>query len=154
MQVNRAATMQVEVARPDEPVAELAKKMKYSNVGFLPVVEGMDKAIGVVTDRDIVLRVMAEGKDPERCYAREIMSSPVYWVYEDTEIDVATKVLMDKQVRRLLIKERNGTPVGVLSLDDLAVFTHGDQTIGRVLDHVAQRALYGRDDGDFADIVD
>ena len=140
MQVNSAATMQIDIARPTETLRSLSEKMKYQAVGFLPVVDG-DKVIGVITDRDIVVRGIASGKDPDYVQAKMIMTAPVAFVYEDADLYVAAKLMRERRVRRLLVKDRQDNAKGVISLDDMAVFMHGDQLIGSVLEKVAERAV-------------
>lgn len=139
MQVHRIASMKIETARPGETLFEVARKMKLSNIGFLPVVDEMNRPIGVITDRDLVVRGMAEGRSPVMAHAQDIMSEPVWWIYEDAEIEHAVREMARKNVRRLLVRNHAGAAVGVLSLDDLALFTHGDETAGRVLESIARR---------------
>lgn len=137
MQVNRIATMMVEVVRADEPASNAAERMRQSEVGFLPVMEH-GRVVGIVTDRDLVLRVIARGLDAKAVLVKEVMTHAVHWIYEDAEIDVAVSLMASKAVRRLLVKDHSGAPVGILSLDDLAIFTNGDETTGRVLQHIAE----------------
>jgi len=139
MQVHRVASMKIETIRPADTLFEVARKMKLSNVGFLPVVDESNRPIGVITDRDLVVRGMAEGRSPVMALAQDIMSEPVWWIYEDAEIEHAVREMARKSVRRLLVRNHGGAAVGVLSLDDLALFTHGDETAGRVLENIARR---------------
>lgn len=139
MQVNRIASMKIETVSPDETLFEVARKMKLSNVGFLPVVDESLRPVGVITDRDLVVRGMAEGRSPILAHAQDIMSEPVWWIYEDAEVENAVREMARKNVRRLLVRNHAGKSVGVLSLDDLALFTHGDETAGRVLESIARR---------------
>lgn len=138
MQVNRVATMFIETALESERVNSLAAKMKYSDIGFLPVVGSSGQVSGIVTDRDVVVRVVADNRDPRELTAADIMSEPVRWVYADAELEDACRLMAEHKVRRLLICDHQHRPLGVLSLDDLARHNGGDQAIGRVLEHVAQ----------------
>lgn len=139
MQVNRAATMHPETVRPSDSLFEVARKMKSCQVGFLPVVNEQFQPVGIITDRDLVVRGMAEGRSPILAHAKDVMSEPTGWIFEDTEIDDAVQQMVRKGLRRLLVKAHNGTLSGVLSIDDLAVFTQGDETAGRVLQTIAER---------------
>jgi predicted transcriptional regulator len=139
MQVNRVATMVVETVRGDEPVRNVGERMLQSEVGFLPVMEH-GKEVGLITDRDLALRVVSAGLDSNRVLTRDVMTKDVHWVYEDAELEDAVRVMADRAVRRLLVKDRQQYPVGVLSLDDIAVFTHGDETTGRILQQIAVKS--------------
>ena len=143
MQVNRVATMQVETARPDETVYEVADQMNIGQIGFLPVVDNDQKPIGVITDRDIVMRVVAERRNPNITYARDVMSQSVHWIYEDAEIEDAARLMSHKALRRLLVNNHEGAVVGVLSLDDLALFASGDRTTAQVLERAAETTVAG-----------
>jgi len=136
MQVNRIATMMLEVARAEEPVIGVAERMKNSEIGFLPVMSH-GKVVGVVTDRDLALRVVAMGVDPRKVLTRDVMTHDVFWIYDDAEIENAIRLMAEKAVRRLLVRNHQDEPVGILSLDDLAIFTNGDETTGRVLQRIA-----------------
>src|SRR6185436_6959733 len=75
-------TRAVECISPDSPIHALARQMKSLDIGFLPICEN-DRLIGTVTDRDIVLRILAEEKDPRKCTARDVMTTDVHWCFED-----------------------------------------------------------------------
>lgn len=138
MQVNRIATMFIETALESDRVNSLAAKMKFSEIGFLPVVGPSGQVRGIVTDRDVVVRVVAEDRDPRDVTAADIMSEPVHWVYADAELEDAYRLMSEHKIRRLLICDHQHRPLGVLSLDDLARHRGNDQAIGRVLEHVVQ----------------
>lgn len=128
--------MQLEWIPADASITEAAEKMKSSNVGLLLVADD-HRLLGVVTDRDIVIRAVAEGKCPGRTSAREIMSDPVVCIDGGAGIEEAAKLMIEKRVRRLVVTSAE-RPVGVLSLDDLAFATHGDSTAGGVLEEIAR----------------
>lgn len=136
MQINRAASMQLESIPASAPVAHAAKKMKDSNVGLLLVADGT-RLVGVVTDRDIVTRAAAEGRPFDDTPVRVVMSSPVVTIHGDEDLQEAAKLMVAKRVRRLVVTNDRQEPVGVLSLDDLAFSTHGDDTAGAVLEEIA-----------------
>lgn len=105
---------------PRTSVEDVAKLMKQHDIGNVLVTEG-DRLAGIVTDRDLVVRVMAEG-GPSNVSVGDIMSTDLVTLEADTRVKDAAKLMADKQVRRLPVVE-NGKPVGIVSLGDLAVKT-------------------------------
>ena len=100
-------------------VAEAAKLMKSENVGSLPVTEG-DRLVGMVTDRDIVVRVVAEGKDVQSATVGEIASKDLVTVDPQQNLDEALRLMAQHQVRRLPVVEEDGRLVGILAQADIA----------------------------------
>lgn len=100
-------------------VAEAAKLMKSENVGSLPVTEG-DRLVGMVTDRDIVVRVVAEGKDVQSATVGEIASKDLVTVDPQQGLDEALRLMAQHQVRRLPVVEEDGRLVGILAQADIA----------------------------------
>src|SRR5687767_10438722 len=103
----------------DKPVAYAAKMMKDEDVGFAPIVEG-DRLVGTLTDRDIAVKVVAEGKDPQTTSVREIASTDIVSAQPDQDLDEALKLMAQHQVRRLPVVENGGRVVGVLAQADVA----------------------------------
>ena len=103
----------------DKPVAHAAKMMKEENVGLAPVVEG-DRLVGTLTDRDIVTRVVAEGKDPQTVPVREVASTDVVTIDPQQDLDEALRLMARHQVRRLPVVEEDGRLVGVVAQADIA----------------------------------
>jgi CBS domain-containing protein len=103
----------------DKPISYAAKMMRDEDVGLAPVVEG-DRLVGVVTDRDIAIKAVAAGKNPEKTTVREIASTDVVTVTPDQDLDEALRLMAQHQVRRLPVVERNGRLVGVLAQADVA----------------------------------
>lgn len=136
MQVSRAASMMVESIQAGATVREAAALMKATNVGLLLVAKGT-QLVGVVTDRDIVTRAVAT--DQCACQSRvgSIMTSPVVVIQGDSTLEQAAQLMAAKQVRRLVVTNAKNVPVGVLSIDDVAFHTHGDETAGHVLEEIA-----------------
>ncbi|HYG91438.1 MAG TPA: CBS domain-containing protein [Azospirillum sp.] len=127
----------VRMAEPDNTVQEVARIMTEEDTGALPVREG-DRLVGMVTDRDIATRLVAEGKDPSRTRVREVMTPEVRYVYEDEDLDHVAENMAEQQVRRLPVMNRQKRLVGILSLGDMA--THrAPELAGRALAGVAQR---------------
>jgi len=119
MKVRQIMTANVECMLPDAGVAELARKMKTLDVGFIPICEN-DRLAGTVTDRDIVIRGIAGGRDLNTCKARDIMTSEVHWCFEDQDVKDVAKKMREKDVRRMLILSQDKRLVGVVSIGDLA----------------------------------
>jgi len=109
----------VQIASPEDSVQQAARLMRESDVGVLPVGEG-DRLIGMVTDRDVAVRVAAEGRDPARTKVREVMSEDVRYVFEDEEVEHVAENMAQQQVRRLPVMNRQKRLVGVISLGDIA----------------------------------
>lgn len=119
MKAKELMTRRVECIVPEATVHDAAQKMKSLDVGFLPVCED-DRLIGTLTDRDIVLRVIAEGRDARTCKAREVMTEDVLWCYEEQTGDEVAAYMADEEIRRVLILNEEKRLVGVISIGDLA----------------------------------
>ena len=119
MKVKDAMHKGVEWVPPTTPVLDLAKKMHQYDIGAIPIGEN-DKLIGIVTDRDIVCRGIANGKDLSKLTARDVMTTSIIWCRDDEDLDDATRIMEDKQVRRLPVIDKNKRMVGMLSLGDVA----------------------------------
>ena len=119
MQAKELMTGKVQCIAPDTKIPDAAKQTKALDVGFLPVCEN-DRLIGALTDRDIVLRATADGKDVKKCKARDVMTDDVFWCYEDQTADEVADFMAEKEVRRVLILNRDKRLVGVISIGDLA----------------------------------
>jgi CBS domain-containing protein len=103
----------------EKSVAYAAKMMRDEDVGLAPIVEG-DRLVGTVTDRDITIRVVAEGKDPESTKVREIASTQLVTVDPQQDLDEALQLMAKHQVRRLPVVEEGGRLVGVVAQADVA----------------------------------
>lgn len=112
-------TRQVDVISPDASISEAAQRMRAGDFGLLPVGEN-DRMIGAISDRDIVVRAVAEGK-PADTKVREVMSEGILWAYDDDSIEDAVKTMSKHQVRRLPIINHDKRLVGIVALGDLAV---------------------------------
>ena len=123
---------EVDVIHPNASLIQAANKMKKHNVGVLPVCDG-DRLKGMVTDRDIVVRALADRRDLERTRVSEVMSKGVYYCYEDEGIKDAAEIMQHKKVRRLLVLDRNKKLVRLLSLEDLAIEHRSGDVIRKTL---------------------
>lgn len=120
MKVHEIMTNAPRCVRPDNTLVEAAGAMRQFDVGALPVCEG-DRVVGMVTDRDLVVRAVAEGKDPNDATVSEAMSPGIVWVFADQLVEDAARLMEEKQLRRLPVLDRGQRLVGILSLGDIAV---------------------------------
>jgi CBS domain-containing protein len=137
MKLKEIMTQDVEIIYPDDSLQTAAQKMRDRDIGFLPVCDG-DRLIGVVSDRDIVVRVIAEGRDPKAMMGRNLVSAPVIYCFEDQAVDEAARIMQENQIRRLVILSRGDKRlVRIVSLGDLATKGTADQS-GEVLQSVSE----------------
>jgi CBS domain-containing protein len=113
-------TRNVECVAPDDTVQDAARKMRDLDIGPLPV-RDHDRLAGMVTDRDITVRATAEGKDPTRCPVRDVITPDVVYVFEDQGVKDAADTMAARQIRRLVVLNRDKKLVGIVSMADLAV---------------------------------
>jgi CBS domain-containing protein len=139
MKVRDVMTRGVECVRPETTVQEAAAKMKALNVGPMPVGEG-DRVTGILTDRDIVLRVVAEGRDARATRVQEVMTRDVFTVAEEDDVKDAARVMKEQQVRRVLVVGADRRLAGIVSLGDIAVDAGSDKLSGDVLEKVSRSA--------------
>jgi CBS domain-containing protein len=118
MQVRQAMSRNVHTATPSESIRDAARDMVEADIGLLPVEEN-DRMIGMITDRDIAVRAVAEGLPPDTP-VRQVMTSDVKYCFEDDEIEDVCRNMADIQVRRLPVVNRDKRLVGIVSLCDLA----------------------------------
>ena len=119
----------------DKSVAYAAKMLRDEDVGLAPIVEG-DRLVGTVTDRDIAIRVVAEGKDPESTKVKDIASINLVTVNPQQDLDEALKLMAKHQVRRLPVTEEGGRLVGLVAQADIARSGDEKQT-GRVVEEIS-----------------
>jgi len=119
MRVSEAMTRGVKLCTPGQTIREVARTMAEIDAGAMPVGEG-DRLVGMITDRDIAVRAVAQGKGPDTP-VREVMSAEgLMYCYEDEELDHVAKNMGEIQVRRLPVLDRNKRLVGIVSLADIA----------------------------------
>jgi CBS domain-containing protein len=120
----------------DKSVAYAAKMMREEDVGLAPIVED-DRLVGMLTDRDITIRVVADGRDPEQVRVKEVASSQLVTVNPQQDLDEALRIMAKHQVRRLPVIEEGGRLVGVVAQADIA--REGDDAAtGRVVQEISQ----------------
>jgi CBS domain-containing protein len=119
MEVRQIMSSDVERIAPDTTLQEAAMRMKMRDVGFLPVCEG-DRVLGTLTDRDIIIRGVTRGVDVRQTSASDVMSKDVFYCYVDEDVEAVAQAMSDKQVRRMIIMDRDERIVGIVSLGDIA----------------------------------
>ena len=120
----------------ESSVVEAAKIMRDENVGIVPLVDG-ERLVGTITDRDIAIKVVAEGKDPQSTTVREIASTNLVTVDPQQDLDEALRLMARNQVRRLPVVEENGKLVGVVAQKDVADQGEDAKT-GEVVQEISQ----------------
>ena len=133
--VKDAMTSSVRTASPAQSLTDAAKLMKQEDVGSLPVVDG-DRLIGVVTDRDIVVRGIADGSDPHAIQVGDIASRDVVTVRPDDDLDEALRLMAQHQVRRLPVVD-DGQLVGVVAQADVALEAK-EKAVGHVVEEISK----------------
>jgi CBS domain-containing protein len=119
MKISEVMSRNVTVARPDDTLQRAARAMAEIDSGVLPVGED-DRLVGVITDRDIAIRAVAEGMDTAITTVREIMSDEVKYCFEDESVDHIADNMGSEQIRRLPVVDRDKRLVGIVSLGDIA----------------------------------
>lgn len=132
MRIQEIMNSNVHLADPNMTICDAARRMRAENVGALPVGEN-DRLIGMVTDRDIVTRAIADERSPGNTKVREVMSERVHYCFENDDVQRAADVMAEHQVRRLPVLNRDKRLVGIIALAD----------IGRSHGTAAQGALQG-----------
>jgi CBS domain-containing protein len=123
MKVQEAMTPKVETISPTNSVKEAARKMHDLHIGSLPVVSD-DQLVGIITDRDICVRVTATGRDAAMTLVKEVMGKEVGTCFEDQDINDAAQLMMDQHIRRLVVLNHDNGITGLLSIDDMARKSH------------------------------
>lgn len=137
MKINEIMTEDVEVIQPGATIQEAAEKLRAFDVGSLPVCNG-ENLVGMITDRDIALRLVALGRDPGRTKVEEIMTAEVLWCFEDQTIEEAGRMMKENQIRRLPVISQDRKLVGILSLGDLAIKTDALEEVGETLQEISE----------------
>lgn len=127
----------IETITPQASLAEAAKKMASQDIGSLPVCDEPRRVVGIITDRDITVRAVARGMDPNQTRVEDVMTRDVLSCSSDAEVEDACEMMEQRQVRRLLVTGQNEVPVGIVSLGDIALCLRESQS-GEVLKKVSE----------------
>lgn len=134
-QIREIMIDKVKLVHPDTKLNQVAQEMKNFNIGVVPVVDG-DHVVGMLSDRDIVIRAVAEGKDVKQMTVREIMSEGVNTIYEDQSTDDLANVMKDEKIRRVVVLDHDEHVAGIVSLGDVATYLGGNLS-GDILSNIA-----------------
>jgi CBS domain-containing protein len=133
MRVSEVMTRDVQTVRPEQRVQEAASFMLSADAGSIPVLEG-DRLIGMITDRDIAVRGVAEGMIPQESRVADVMTDDLRWCRADDSVEQVMAEMGDAQVRRLPVLDRNDEFVGIVALGDIATrqSEHTDETLREI----------------------
>jgi len=137
--VHEVMTDRPRCVTPDTAVAEAAQLMASEDVGSLPVLDG-DRMVGVITDRDIVVRAVAKGKDPKGMPVREVASSDLVTLNPDDDLSDALSLMASHQVRRLPVVDADNRLVGIVAQADLARVA-GEKAVGEMIEDISQSPI-------------
>ncbi|SEL50580.1 CBS domain-containing protein [Stigmatella aurantiaca] len=138
--IREVMTRDVGVVRPSDTVREAAQKMRDLDVGPIPVCDGQ-RVQGMLTDRDIVVRAIAEGMDPAQTRVADIMTKGIQYCFDDDEAEEVLERMEAQQLRRFIVVDRNKNLVGIVALGDLAGEESG-QRVGKTLEGISEPASH------------
>ena len=136
LMLKQIMSTEVEVLNPEATLQQAAERMRRHDIGMLPVCDGT-RILGMLTDRDITIRAIAEGSDPKTTRASDVMTSDVCYCYEDDDVKMVAKTMSERQIRRMPVVDREKNLVGIVALADIA--RHSDErTAGDALEGISQ----------------
>jgi CBS domain-containing protein len=126
--------------RADDPIVSVADTMRKEDIGSLPVVDPSEqRLVGMVTDRDIVVKIVAAGGDLHSAKVKDAMTSNPVSVREDDDMDEAVQVMSKRQVRRVPVVDASGKLTGIVSQADIATRAHQDRKTGELVEAISER---------------
>jgi CBS domain-containing protein len=137
MQIREVMTSDVRLVDPGTTLKDAAQMMREGDFGLLPIGEN-DRLVGTITDRDIAVRAVASGKDPNSTPVRDAMSQGIFYCFEDQSVDEVAAMMGDKQVRRMPVLNRDKRLVGIVALGDLATERGADDDAGEALSEISK----------------
>lgn len=137
MKVSEVMSRKVEITRPEDSIQRAAQMMGRIDAGILPVAEG-DRLVGMITDRDIAVRGVGEGRNPTDTPVNQVMTREVKYCFEDDEVDDVAANMAELQVRRLPVLNRDKRLTGIVSLGDIAR-DHEPGQAGTALHHISKK---------------
>ena len=136
MLVTDVMTRGAECIGPTNSLQAAAQKMRNLNVGVLPICDN-DLLVGMITDRDITVRAVADGLDIRLTTVKDVMTPDVVYCFDDQDVQEAANLMQEQQVRRLVVLNRDKRLIGIVSLGDLAVETGDENMAGKTLEEVS-----------------
>ena len=142
MKAREIMTKNPSTVSPETRIQDAARMMKDQNVGILPVVEttGSATLVGVITDRDIAVRCVAEGHDSSKCAVKEAMSTGVATAREDDDVDSVMDLMGREQVRRIPVVDERGTLVGIVAQADLARDAKNEKKVEKTVEQISRES--------------
>jgi len=140
MKVSEVMTRRVECVRPDDTLQHAARKMRDLDVGPLPVCGDNDRLAGMITDRDVTIRAVAEGWDPKQKRVSDVMSEGVVYCFDDQDVEEASRIMKERQIRRLVVLNRDKRMVGIVALGDLATKPGAEGSAHEALEEISEPA--------------
>ncbi|QRK11223.1 CBS domain-containing protein [Archangium violaceum] len=136
--IREVMTRDVEVINPNDTLRDAAEKMRSLNVGPIPVCDGQ-RVLGMITDRDIVVRAIALGKDPNTTQVSDVMTSGIQYCFDDDDADDILNRMKEKQIRRFIVVDHDKKLVGIVALGDLSGET-SEKKVGEALEGISEPA--------------
>jgi CBS domain-containing protein len=137
MKVSDIMTKGLETVSADSTILQAARKMSSRDIGAIPVLTG-EKLVGILTDRDIVVRAVARDLDCATATVSECMTTDVYTCSESESLEQACRTLEDRQIHRLIVVNSANKPVGLLSISDIAVKAHNEHLTWEVVERICE----------------
>lgn len=141
MNIKEIMTKEPSFVSPNDTINQAAQKMKKIECGVLPVGEDKDHCIGMITDRDIVLRVIAKGLDPKQAKVKDAMTKEVRYCAEEDSLDKAAELMREHKVNRLLVINKSDQVTGIITFGAMLWKTENASEVGHMLDHAAPRKV-------------
>ncbi len=137
-------TRNVTTARREMTLQEVARAMREGDMGALPVVDGENRLVGILTDRDIVVRAVADALNAETATVADVMTTEMHTARPDDFVFQAIRLMGDKQVRRVPVVDENGTLEGILAMADIALEMEDEREIAEALEEISSGAAFWR----------
>jgi CBS domain-containing protein len=134
--IKELMTVKPRTVKQGDSIVDAAKLMKGEDTGVAPIVDG-DRLVGVVTDRDIAIRVVAEGRDPQSTKVEDVASQNLVTIDPQQDLDEALRLMAQHQVRRLPVVEEDGKLVGIIAQADVARHADSERT-GEVVEEISE----------------
>lgn len=145
MKLKDVMSTDVQVVEADATLQRAAELMRDFDIGMLPVKNSAGHLVGALTDRDIVVRAIADGQDPYQILVHEIMTGQVVQCEQEQDLAVAVRLMEEKQIRRLIVTDAHNRPVGMVALSDLALHQASRDLSQKVLEVVSRPGQEGQD---------
>jgi CBS domain-containing protein len=127
-------------ARPEDTVASVARLMKENDIGPVPIVENNNskRLVGIVTDRDLAIKVVAAGRDPQKTQVKEVMTTNVITCRDDDDIEMALDAMSTQQLRRIPVVDKGNMLMGIIAQADIATRMDSLEKTGEVVKDISE----------------